>query len=221
MAKNKPYYGVNVRKEAINTLRTNIQFSSIDHELKVIGITSAVSGEGKTAVISELANSFALTGQKVLLINCDMRKVSNTLAKHKKARFGITNILMKKVDIHEAIVKVDDYYYLDSGPIPPNPAELLGSRLMSELIENLKQRYDIIFIDTPPLGLFSDALVLNNSIDGYLLAVAAGETKKEQFEALLDHLDQTKVHVIGIVMTMLEMPETSYGHYAEYGKATT
>lgn len=218
MAKDKSKYNINVRKEAINTLRTNIQFSSINHKLQVIGFTSASSGEGKTTLVDELAQSFALNGEKVLVLNADMRKVSDQKNIRNKNRVGITNILMQNMPLTEAISEEKGYQYLGSGPIPPNPTELLGSKAMLKLIEVLKNSFDLILVDTPPMGLFSDALVLSKLIDGFLITCAMDMIKKEDLRSMLENMERNNLNIIGIVTTMVEIGDKTYGRYGDYHK---
>ena len=218
MAKDKSKYNINIRKEAINTLRTNIQFSSIDNKLQVIGFTSAASGEGKTTLVDELAESFALTGEKVLVLNADMRKGSDHKSIRNKNRVGITNVLAQNMPLSEAISEVKGFQYLGSGPLPPNPTELLGSKAMFQLIETLKNSYDLILVDTPPMGLFSDALVLSKFFDGFLITCAVGMVKKEDLRSMLENMERHKINIKGIVTTMTEIGDKTYGRYGDYNK---
>ena len=149
--------------EAYRTLRTNIQFSSIDGDnLKTILVTSSGPGEGKSTVAINLAITIAQSGKKVLLLDCDFRKPSI----HKKLglpnREGLTNILIKDKNIEDCILSTStsNLFVLTSGAIPPNPSELLGTKKMENIIINLKEFFDIIIIDSPPVIAVTDAQIL-------------------------------------------------------------
>ena len=142
--------------EAIRSVRTNIQFSSLDKKNKVISITSAKPAEGKSTVIYKLAKSFADNGDKVILLDCDLRSPSISEIAGINDNVGITNYLTGKVNIQRAINKDREQSNLDmifTGPVPPNPAEMLESDTFREFIEDLSKEYDYVFIDTPPVGL--------------------------------------------------------------------
>lgn len=218
MAKNSYYGRVNIRKEAFNTLRTNIQFSSIDRDLKVMALTSSHSAEGKTTIALELGESFSNTGIKVLVINCDLRKPTMQELFEQQVTVGLTNVLLKKCSVEDAIFEENGTYYLMSGPLPPNPTELLGSQTMKNLIERLEQEFDLILIDTPPTGLFSDAAILSPVVDGYLLVCAENETRKDEMAHTIDSLERVDGNIIGVIMSMVESEGLTYGHYGKYGK---
>lgn len=219
MAKNSYYGRVDIRKEAFNTLRTNIQFSSIDEKLQTVAVTSSYSAEGKTTVTVSLAEAFALTGIKVLVLNCDMRKSSMQEFLDEQVTTGLTNVLMKQKSIDDVIVSQDGVDFMLTGPIPPNPSELLGSQAMKSLVENLRSRYDLILIDTPPIGLFSDAIILSPVVDAYMMICAEDSTKKEELSSALAQLDHVDANVLGIVMTMVKgRKDGTYGKYGQYGK---
>jgi len=139
--------------EAFRTLRTNIQFSSLDKELKSIVVTSSGSGEGKSTVMSNLAITMAESGMKVILVDCDLRKPSINKKIGITNSVGLTNVLVQGVKKEECVVKttVNNLFILTSGPIPPNPAELLGSKKMRDFIEELKGEFDLVLIDATPV----------------------------------------------------------------------
>ncbi|KAB3583730.1 CpsD/CapB family tyrosine-protein kinase, partial [Phocaeicola vulgatus] len=163
--------------EAYRTLRTNIQFSNIDGNLQTICVTSSGPGEGKSTTISNLAETFAQAGNRVAIIDCDLRKPRlHRIFKLTNTK-GVTTLLSGQSEIEDVIqVAGSDLTVITSGPIPPNPSELLGSKRMKDLLEVLKKRYDIVLIDAPPVGLVTDAAILSAIVDGIILVVASGKT---------------------------------------------
>ena len=187
--------------EAYRTLRTNIQYSFFDKEIKTIVITSAEMGEGKSTVARNIALTFAQTEKKVILIDCDLRnpsvhenfKVSNSV--------GISEVLLGKATLEESVQKRNDnFYFLTSGKIPPNPSEMLASSAMTELIEKLKEEYDIIVLDTTPLQVVTDAQILSTKVDGIILVVRAARTKKDVVIEAKNLLDKVGANIIGTVL---------------------
>jgi capsular exopolysaccharide synthesis family protein len=204
--------------EAFRTLRTNIQFSSLDKELQSIVITSSGSGEGKSTVMSNLAITMAESGKKVILVDCDLRKPSV----HKKMGItnyiGLTNILVQDVKKQECVFKttVDNLFILTSGPIPPNPAELLGSKKMRDFIEELKGEFDLVLIDAPPVLAVTDAQILSTIVDGVIFVASYGEAQKNALVDAKQLIDKVGGKVLGIVFN--KVPESISGYYGKYYK---
>ena len=164
--------------EAYRSLRSNIEYSSFDDEYRAIVVTSSVPGEGKSTTSGNLALSLAQSGNKVLLVDCDMRKPSI----HKKFKIsnisGTAELLLRK----ESFEDVANFYnenltIITAGKIPPNPSEMLSSRAMTAFIKEMKKEFKYIILDTPPLQAVTDAQVLSTKADGILLVVKAGSTK--------------------------------------------
>ena len=218
--KNNHYYkNASVYDEAIRTLRTNIQFSNVDDPIRKMVVTSALPNEGKSTISVELARSFAQTGIKVVLMDCDLRNPSVGKVSGSESNIGVTNILMKKTDIMHTILQDEKEVNLDlilSGPIPPNPAELINSKAMENLINELENRYDMIIIDTPPVGILTDAAILSTKTDGVALVVKTGETKKVDINNALENISKVNGKVLGVVMTYVKSKTGNYGYY--YGK---
>jgi capsular exopolysaccharide synthesis family protein len=204
--------------EAFRTLRTNIQFSSLDKEVKCIVVTSSGSGEGKSTVMSNLAITIAESGKKVVLIDCDLRKPSI----HKKLgvtnSIGVTNMLVQGVQKEEAIFKtaVNNLFVLTSGPIPPNPAELLGSKKMQSIIEELKTEFDFVLIDAPPVLAVTDAQILSTIADGVIFVASYGEAQKNALVDAKHLIDKVGGKIIGIVFN--KVPETVSAYHGKYYK---
>lgn len=152
--------------EAFKTLRTNIEFSGED--VQVIAITSATPNEGKSSVSFELAQSFAQAGRKTLLLDADLRKsVMRSRYRKGRVRYGLTNCLAGKNKFEEALCATDvpNFFMVFAGPVPPNPSELLGGQRFRDIVEEARKAFDIIIIDTPPVGSVIDAVVAAKNCD--------------------------------------------------------
>lgn len=205
--------------EAFRTLRTNLQFSTIDDSIKSLVMTSPGPGEGKSTVIANLAVTMAQSGKKVLLIDCDLRKPTV----HKKLGIpnsgGMTNLLIQKKQIDECIMETEipNLYVITSGPIPPNPAELLGSNRMKSLIREFENVFDITLIDAPPVLAVTDAQILSKICSGTIITTAHGQSEKEAIIKAKELLDATDSKILGIVFNKIPMKNSrKYGKY--YGK---
>ena len=201
--------------EAFRTLRTNIQFSSLDNDIITIVVTSSGSGEGKSTVMSNLAITMAESGKRVIIVDCDLRKPSI----HKKMgvtnSVGLTNILVQNVLKEDCIVKspVKNLYILTSGPVPPNPAELLGTKKMRDFIEELKKEFDMVLIDAPPVLAVTDAQILSTIADGVIFVAAYGEAQKNALVDAKQLIDKVGGKVIGIVFNKVPETISGYGKY--------
>jgi len=204
--------------EAFRTLRTNIQFSSLDTELKSIVVTSSGPGEGKSTVMANLAITMAESGKRIILVDCDFRKPSI----HKKMgvtnAIGLTNILVQNVKKEDCMVEstVKNLFILTSGPIPPNPAELLGTKKMRDFIEELKSEFDMVLIDAPPVLAVTDAQILSTIADGVIFVASYGEAQKKALVDAKELIDKVGGKVIGIVFN--KVPEAISGYYGKYYK---
>lgn len=220
MSKNHYYSNTSAFDESIRTLRTNIQFSEVDRKLKTILVTSTNPSEGKSTIALELAKSFALNGDKVLLMDCDLRNPTVSKISGIKNNVGITNILTTSIKVGDAITSDENTPGLDvilSGPIPPNPSELLGSNAMERLLDLLKGAYDHIIVDTPPVNLITDAAILSTKVDGTLLVVNHGSTKKEDLQNAIRNIEQVGGNVIGACLNMVPIKHKKYGYGYGYG----
>lgn len=200
--------------EAFRTLRTNLQFAGLDRPLRTLLITSAGPGEGKTTISANLAVAVAQSGSKVILMGADLRKPSVHETLHISNAVGVTSVLTGHVTWEEALQPTDvpGLYLLPAGPIPPNPAELLASKRMNELIDQLKEASDLLIIDAPPVIAVTDAGVLSRLVDGTLLVVSAGITPREIAKAAKEQLQQVGARLLGIVVNRLN-EESGYYYY--------
>lgn len=203
-----------VAAEAYRTLRTNIQYSSFDKEIKTLVVTSAEMAEGKSTVAGNIALSFAQDEKKVILLDCDLRKPSV----HKNFKVsnvvGVSEVLLGKVTLEEAIQKRNDsFYFLTSGKIPPNPSEMLGSSAMEKLIEELKSKFDFIVLDTAPLQAVTDAQILSRKVDGTILVTRAEKTKRDSVIEAKNLLEKVGANIIGSVLHAVGNTRGKYYYY--------
>jgi len=205
-------------KEAYKTLRTNITFSLPVQGCKTIAVTSSLASEGKSINCLNLAITFAETGSKVLLVDCDLRRPNVARLLDKSATPGLSNVLVNLSDLNTVMQKTD-YENLDviySGDIPPNPTELLSSPKMEEILHTLAEQYDYIFLDTPPVNLIADTTILSKYVSGLVVIVRQNKSVKD---ALLDTVSQLKfaeAKILGFVLN--GAPVVAGGKYNKYSK---
>ncbi|SNX55045.1 CpsD/CapB family tyrosine-protein kinase [Thermoanaerobacterium sp. RBIITD] len=205
--------------EAFRALRTNLQFTSVDNKVKSILITSSLPNEGKSTIIKNLAYALAMTGSRIIVIDCDLRnptvhqmfKISNMN--------GLTNIIVEDANYQKYIISDKEYDNLDiipSGPIPPNPSELLGSNKMKNFINNLKEDYDYILLDAPPVLLVTDPTVLAPIVDGVILVVQANKTEIDVTKRAKEILTNLKANILGVVLNKVKEHNKGYYYYYYY-----
>ncbi|NLJ18986.1 MAG: CpsD/CapB family tyrosine-protein kinase [Globicatella sulfidifaciens] len=204
--------------EAYRVLRTNIQFSSVDKPLKTIVVTSAGPMEGKTTTITNLAVIFAQAGSKVLLIDTDLRKPMLHKVFLLLNERGLTNLLTSNKDTmtfiqHDVVKNLD---VLTSGRIPPNPSELLSSNAMKNFIENVKTKYDIVLMDSPPVGSVTDATIISTYADGTILVVKSGRTEVDEVKRAQEILKNVNANIIGVVLNHLDKKAAGNNYYPYY-----
>ena len=197
--------------EAYRTLRTNIQFSSIDKQLQTIVVTSSGATEGKSTTATNVAASFIQMGKKVVLIDADMRRPRLAKIFDLPNHEGLSNALYQNEDIHKYIRSVNGVNVVTSGPIPPNPAEMLSSDRMKAAIEGLKKSFDYVIVDSPPVSYVTDGAILSSLCDGTLLVVAAGQTDQRQAISAKEQLDKVSANILGVVLT--KIPTKGKGYY--------
>lgn len=204
--------------EAYKTLRTNIQFSG--ENIKVISVTSCMPNEGKSSVTMNLAISLAEAGKNVLLIDADMRKsVLVGRYKIKNGKRGLSHYLSGQCEMEDiiSISNVERFHMVLSGPVPPNPSELLGNKRFANLVKELRRIYDYIIIDCPPIGSVVDAMIAGNMSDGVALVVAADQVSYKFAQKVKAQLEQGNCKILGVILNKVEMKNRRYySHY--YGK---
>ena len=196
-----------IAAEAYRTLRTNIQYSSFDKEIKTMVITSSEPGEGKSTTAGNMALSFAQSEKSVILIDCDLRKPSL----HRKFKIsnlvGLSDVLIGKEKMNDAVNEYsENLHILTSGKLPPNPSEMLGSKAMGRLLEELKSKYDIIILDSAPLQAVT-------KVDGTILVVRAEKTKRDSVQQAKALLDKVGANVLGTVLNGVENTRKKYYYY--------
>lgn len=205
--------------EQFRTIRTNIQFSMVDQDLKTIVVTSAGPGAGKSTISANLAVTFASQGKKVLLVDADMRKPTV----HKTFRLpnhdGLTTLLTEKdVQISDIAHRAptEGLFIITSGVIPPNPSELLASKRMDRLMNELEQIFDLIIFDMPPVIAVTDAQVMASKVDGTIFVIPKGLTNKDMVLKSKDLLEKVHANVIGAIFNRVEISGDNYYYY--YGE---
>lgn len=209
--------------EAIHSLRTNLSFLSLSGDKNLLLTTSPSSGEGKSTVSINLAMTYAQSGKRVLLIDADIRNPSlyKYLARPKDS-VGISNTLINEIDFYDVVQKsilgIVGFDYMPGGDVPPNPVQLLESDKMRELIETAQHIYDLVVVDTPPLGLFSDALLLSRYADVVALVARYNKTSRKELMAAIDLLQKTNVKALGVILNAVPSGSQAYGYgYGYYG----
>ncbi|MER2173328.1 MAG: CpsD/CapB family tyrosine-protein kinase [Carnobacterium sp.] len=208
-----------VISEEFRTLRTNIQFSMIDKELKTLMVTSSKQGEGKSTIAANLAVVFASQGKKVLLVDADMRNPSLHKLFKVRNQQGLTSILTtKNRQIINLLHKTsqENLELLTSGILPPNPSELLASQRMSQFIETVKQEYDLIVFDMPPVNVVTDAQVMGNKADGTVFVIRKEVADLSDILKAKELLNLVQANVLGAVFNSKErIKDLNAGYYAK------
>ena len=207
-----------ILSEQYRTIRTNIKYSMIDANLKSFLVTSANPNAGKTFNAANLATTFAYDDKKVLLVDTDLRKPTLHRTFNASNLRGLTTLLAERdMEIEEAIFEttVDNLSILPSGPIPPNPSELLDTKRMDAIIEDLEEYYDLIIFDTPPLYVVTDAQVLSTKVDGVIFIIYANKATKDKVSEAIDLLNRVDANIIGAIFNGVENKKENYYYYAE------
>lgn len=201
--------------EQYRTIRTNILFSAVDDDLKTLMFTSTAPGEGKTTTAANIAVVFAQQGKKVLLVDADLRKPTIHYTFNLMNIHGLTSVLTKRCTLEEAIEDggVENLYVLTSGPIPPNPAEMLSSKAFEKFFETVKEQFDLVIFDTPPILAVTDGQIIANKCDGTILVVSAGKTEKLAAKKAKELLLNAKGRLLGAILNNKKQDQTHYYYY--------
>lgn len=197
--------------EAYRTLRTNLSFYSVDAPIRTLVVTSPNAEAGKSTTVANLAVTMAQSGRRTILVDCDLRRPQlHEFFKVENGR-GLTDMVLDETFAPPLQpTGVDNLWLITSGTKPPNPADLLGSRQLDRVIETLSQQADIVLFDAPPVLGVTDAVVLGAKVDGVLLVVKAGKTRREHAEQAKDLLEKARVKIVGVTLT--NAPKDSVGN---------
>jgi capsular exopolysaccharide synthesis family protein len=210
--------------EAYRTIRTNLQFASAVDDIKVVLMTSALPSEGKTSTVSNTAVVTAEAGKRVLLIDADMRKPQVHQRFQISNLRGLSTVLIREGGLEDCIApsQTEGLFLLPSGPIPPNPSELLASKRFAELIQDCQEQFDLILIDSPPVLSVSDALVLTRTADGVVFVLDAQGTNRKLAQKAVGALQQINARILGVVLNRVKHePGNSYYYYQYYGSGNS
>lgn len=200
--------------EAYRTLRTNLSFYSIDEPLRTLVVTSPAPQEGKSTTIANLAVTIAQSGRRTILVDCDLRRPSLHEIFEVSNDSGLTTMVLDEtVPLQIRGTGVPDLSLVTSGPTPPNPADLLGSRHVNRVLNALSEQADMLLIDAPPVIGVTDAAVLGARADGVLLVVSAGKTRRDHAERAKELLEKARVRIVGVALTNTPKGDTLDGYY--------
>lgn len=209
-------------EEAYKSLRTNLLFSLPESNCKIIEITSSLQHEGKSVTAINLAIALSKNGAKVVLVDCDLRLPTVARKLRINQSPGLTNLLfgMNKADeiLHHHSSGID---VIPAGDSPPNPSEVLGSSRMGIVIDQLSHDYDYVIIDSPPVGVVTDAVVLSKKVSGVVLVARRGISSIESINSAVETLKLANANILGFVLTDAELDEKTYSHYRHYGYASS
>jgi capsular exopolysaccharide synthesis family protein len=200
--------------EAYRSLRTNLMFSSIDHPLTTLVITSAGPDEGKSVTVANLAVTLAQGGKRTILVDADLRKPGQDEIWGLSQEPGLTTMLMENLaEPPMCDVGVENLWVLPSGPLPAAPADLLGSPRMDAVIAKLTERADVVLFDAPPVVAVTDAALLATKLDGLLLVLRAGATRRDFAERAKELLERINVRIVGVVLTNAQVDSKMGAYY--------
>jgi non-specific protein-tyrosine kinase len=200
--------------EAYRTLRTNIMFSSLDKPLCTLLATSTAADEGKSTTVANLAVTMAQSEQRVILVDCDLRRPSLHTLFGLAQEPGLTTMILDQGSGQPPLqrTQVPGLALLSSGPLPPRPADILGSKRMEAVIAELREQADVVLFDTPPIIAVTDAAVLATRVDGVLLVLQAGKTRRDRAREARALLDKVKANIVGVVLNNAPV-ESDYSYY--------
>jgi len=204
--------------ENYRSIRTTLLLSAADSKLRCFVVSSPLPQEGKTATISNLAVTFAQAGKRVLIIDADLRKPKQHKVFKIQNLNGLTHYLSAQADLKDLakVTQIPNLYLINAGPVPPNPVELLGSEKMGSLVDSMKQHFDYILFDSPPLLPVSDAVVLGPKIDGVILVVWGGKTTRDALKRAKEKLDTHQIKCAGVILNNISLDEHDYYYMRHY-----
>ena len=214
------YEPKSIISEQYRTLRTNLEFAQVGNQVKSIAITSSMPMEGKSTTSANLAYTMAQTGRNVLVVDSDLRKPTVHRTFKLNNELGLTTLLANpELKFNQVVQKSKELglYFLPSGPMPPNPAELIGSPQMARLMQELSDNFDMVIYDTPPVNSVTDAQIIASRVDGVILVARQNFARKELVREAKQALENVKANILGFVINNVPFEEgKGYGYYA-YG----
>ncbi|HFI0622151.1 TPA: tyrosine-protein kinase [Streptococcus suis] len=205
-------------EEYFNAIRTNIQLSGSD--IKVVGITSVMSNEGKSTTSASLAIAYARSGYKTILVDADIRNsVMSGFFKPTTKITGLTDYLAGTTDLSQGLcdTNIQNLTVIESGKISPNPTALLQSKNFENLLATLRRYYDYVIVDCPPLGIVIDAAIIAQKCDAMAVVAESGNVKRSGLKKVIDQLEQTDTPVLGVILNKYDVTQERYGDYGRYG----
>ncbi len=209
---------ISIISESYRTIRTSLLFSQAEKPPQIILLTSAAPGEGKTTTTLNLSIALAREGHSVLVVDADMRKGLCHSRLGLRNNRGLSNVLTGRLSLEEGIqaTSVNGLSFLSRGTIPPNPTELLGSTKMKEILEKLRQTFNFIFIDSPPVVVVSDAAVISVLSDGVLLVIDGQKTSRPSAQKAVERLDVVHARLLGVILNGVNLDDPNYSYYRSY-----
>lgn len=204
--------------EEFREIRTNIQYSNLDKKIKTIVVTSTTKNEGKTTIITNLAINFSsIENKKVLLIDCDLRNPSVGKEFGISNSNGLTDLLVveEEENLYKYIkeTEIGNLHILTSGSIPPNPSEILSSKRMRDFMEKVREEYDYVLIDTPPIGMVTDAGILSTFLDGTIIVARSGVVDIKSLQETKKKLTSINANILGVVLNANKSRRDDYYYY--------
>jgi len=202
--------------EAYRTLRMNLQFAALDQQLHTLLVTSAGPGEGKSTTLANLAVTMAQMEQRVIMVDCDLRRPCLHELFGLSNESGLTTMMVEEQALDNPpfqATSIKGLQLLASGGLPPRPADLLGAKRMERVIERLLQEADILLFDAPPVMAVTDAVVLATKVAGVLLVVSAGETKRDHVQRAVERLNKVNARIVGVVLNNVALDRVINGYY--------
>lgn len=216
--KNKYLDNSSFYDESIYSIKTNLKYNNSYKKLKVIGMTSSKPNEGNSNILYDIAKSFASDGLKVAILDFDLRMPKlNKLLKSEK-NIGLTEFFYDKADIDKILLEdknQENLWILLSGQVPENPTEILDSTKTKKLVENLSEKFDYIFINTPPVDLLADGSIISTYCDGIILSIKYNDTRKEELDKAIINLQKVDANIIGLIMTHANIDKNIYKGYLD------
>ena len=204
--------------ESYRSIRTHIEFANVDNDFKSIMFTSSIAGEGKTTSLCNIAKTLVDNGHSVIILDCDMRKPRIHKFFSLSNINGLSELLLSKDGYESYIQRVDELKadVITAGKIPKNPSELLSSKAMKKLIEKIKENYDYVLIDSPPITPVTDGIIMSTYIDRVVLVCASGVVKIEFAKKAMESLKQVGARVLGVLLNKVNYSSKTYDNYYYY-----